>query len=304
VISLRPLKIPALGSVVFGGRSKKEKNRQNTMKNKEILIIEQAGNRNSTVKLLKKIFNSVIAIFTFVVLWELAARLKLVSTPAFFPPVSKVFLALMREAIGGKLWANIAVSLLRSLCGFVLGLMVAIPLGLAIGWFKGFGNIINPLLQVFRNMPTLALLPVFVMFFGIGETSKIIVIMWGALWTTLLNTIAGVRSVDPQLVKAARAMGTGSVRLFGSVVLPAALPFIFTGIRMSATFSILILIAAEMMGANSGLGYAMFFYQANFKIPEMYAYIVIMAVFGTTINFVLESVERRSFRWRDESGTT
>ncbi|MDR1204741.1 MAG: ABC transporter permease [Peptococcaceae bacterium] len=272
-------------------------------RNKDIVIIEQAGKQSASAAALKKIFTSTAAIFIFAALWELAARLELVSTPAFFPPVSRVFFALVREAAGGKLWINIAISLTRSFFGFLLGLAVAIPLGLAIGWFKGFGNLVNPLLQVFRNMPTLALLPVFVMFFGIGETSKIIVIMWGALWTTLLNTIAGVRSVDPQLVKAARAMGTGSLRLFGSVVLPAALPFIFTGVRMSATFSILILIAAEMMGANSGLGYAMFFYQANFKIPEMYAYIVVMAIFGTAINFVLESVEKRSFRWRDESGT-
>ncbi len=88
------------------------------------------------------------------------------------------------------------------------------------------------------------------------------------------------------------------------MVLPAALPFIFTGVRLSATVSILILIAAEMMGANSGLGYALFFYQANFLIPQMYSYIIVMAVIGTTLNFVLEAVERHSFRWRDESGTT
>ncbi|MDR1160198.1 MAG: ABC transporter permease [Syntrophomonadaceae bacterium] len=274
------------------------------MKKNNVIIIAKNHKQPFLVALLKKIFVSAIAILIFIALWEAASRLRLVSTPAFFPPASKIFLALGQELISGKLWPNIAISLTRSFLGFFFGLMIAIPLGLAIGWFKNFGILVNPLLQVFRNMPTLALLPVFVMFFGIGEVSKIIVIMWGALWTTLLNTIAGVRSVDPQLIKAAKAMGTGSVRLFGSVVLPASLPFIFTGVRMSATFSILILIAAEMMGANSGLGYAMFFYQANFKIPQMYAYIVVMATFGTIINFVLEAVERRSFRWRDESGTT
>ncbi|MDR1615822.1 MAG: ABC transporter permease [Syntrophomonadaceae bacterium] len=270
----------------------------------DIIKIPKKYKQHSAVVLLKKVFASIIAILIFLALWELSARLKLVSTPAFFPPASKIFLVLGEELISGKLWPNVAISLTRSFMGFFFGLAIAIPLGLAIGWFKNFGILVNPLLQVFRNMPTLALLPVFVMFFGIGELSKVIVIMWGALWTTLLNTIAGVRSVDPQLIKAAKAMGTGSVRLFGSVVLPASLPFIFTGVRMSATFSILILIAAEMMGANSGLGYAMFFYQANFKIPQMYAYIVVMAIFGTIINFVLEAVERRSFRWRDESGTT
>jgi NitT/TauT family transport system permease protein len=177
-------------------------------------------------------------------------------------------------------------------------------LGLTIGRFRLFGDILNPLLQLFRNLPTLALLPVFVMFFGIGEFSKVIVITWGVLWYTLLNTISGVRSVDPQLIKAAESMGTRPLKLFGSIVLPASMPFIFTGVRISATVSILILIAAEMMGANSGLGYAMFYYQANFKIPEMYAYIVVMALIGTVLNFGLETAEKHSFRWRDESGST
>jgi NitT/TauT family transport system permease protein len=255
---------------------------------------------NITASIFSKVFRNTCAILVFLILWEIAARLGLVSTPAFFPPVTKIGEALFSEASSGALWVNILISLRRSFLGFASGLAVSIPLGLAIGWFRAFGDLLNPLLQVFRNMPTLALLPVFVMFFGIGEFSKIMVILWGVLWFTLLNTIAGVRSVDPQLIKAARSMGIRPLRLFAFVVIPAALPFIFTGVRISATVSILILIAAEMMGAQSGLGYAMFFYQANFKIPEMYGYIIVMAILGTTLNFVLEAVERRSFRWRDD----
>jgi NitT/TauT family transport system permease protein len=270
----------------------------------DIVIINPNKRQNRAVTLLKRIFFNSAAIIAFLLLWEIAARLEVVSTPAFFPPVTKIAAALAGEAASGELLKNILISLQRAFTGFVCGLCIAIPLGLAIGWFKNFGNFINPLLQVFRNMPVLALLPVFIMFFGIGEVSKVVVILWGVLWYTLLNTIAGVRSVDPQLIKAARSMGTGSLRLFTTVVLPAALPFIFTGVRLSATVSILILIAAEMMGANSGLGYALFFYQVNFLIPQMYAYIIVMAVLGTVLNFVLEGVERRSFRWRDESGTT
>lgn len=270
----------------------------------DIVIISPNRQQNRIVTLLKKIFVNSAAIIAFLIIWEIVARLEMVSTPAFFPTVTKIAGALAGEAASGELWENILISLRRAFTGFICGLSIAIPLGLAIGWFKTFGTFINPLLQVFRNMPVLALLPVFVMFFGIGEVSKVVVILWGVLWYTLLNTIAGVRSVDPQLIKAARSMGTGSLRLFATVVLPASLPFIFTGIRLSATVSILILIAAEMMGANSGLGYALFFYQVNFLIPQMYSYIIVMAVLGTTLNFVLEAVERRSFRWRDESGNT
>jgi NitT/TauT family transport system permease protein len=267
---------------------------------KDIVIVPELDNKHSLRSILKKIFINSIAIVGFIVLWEVMARLEVVSTPAFFPPATTIAKALAGESANGKLWINIAISLRRAIIGFVIGLAVAIPLGLAIGWFRTFGNIMNPLLQVFRNMPVLALLPVFVMFFGIGELSKTVVILWGVLWMTLLNTISGVRSVDPQLIKAARSMGTKPLRLFVSVVFPAALPFIFTGVRLSATVSILILIAAEMMGANSGLGYALYFYQANFKIPEMYAYIVVMAILGTGLNFILEGVERRIFHWRDK----
>lgn len=268
------------------------------------VAVDSSKPHRSIIPIARKIVINSSAIIIFLVLWEIVARLQIVSTPTFFPPMTKIFEALFTEAASGALWTNTAISLQRAFVGFILGLAVAIPLGLAIGWFKPFGTFINPLLQVFRNMPVLALLPVFVMFFGIGEVSKIAVILWGVLWYTLLNTIAGVRSVDPQLIKAARSMGTKPLRLFASVVLPASLPFIFTGVRLSATVSILILIAAEMMGANSGLGYALSFYQANFLIPQMYAYIIVMAVLGTTLNFVLEAIERRSFRWRDETGTT
>jgi NitT/TauT family transport system permease protein len=256
-----------------------------------------------TSKLAAGTFNKSAAIIVFLLLWELCARLKLLINPIFLPPFTRVMQALFVMAANGTLWKHAAISLQRSLIGFALGMAIAIPLGLAIGWFKRFGAILNPLLQLFRNMPTLALLPVFVMFFGIGEFSKVMVILWGVMWSTLLNTISGVRNVDPQLVKAARSMGTSPLRLFGTVILPASMPYIFAGMRISATVSILILIAAEMMGANKGLGYALFFYQANFKIAEMYVYIIVMAVLGSVLNFTLEAVEQRSFRWRDGAGT-
>ncbi|MDR1778206.1 MAG: ABC transporter permease [Clostridiales Family XIII bacterium] len=271
---------------------------------KKEIIKDPTAKKNIFLVVSRRVFFASASILAFLILWEVAARLKLVSVPAFFPPISKIFGALASEAEKGYLWKNLFISLRRSLLGFFIGLLVAIPLGLLVGWFKTFGDLLNPLLQVFRNLPTLALLPVFVMFFGIGEVSKVSVIVWGVLWYTLLNTISGVRSVDPQLVKAARSMGTGNLRLFGYVVLPAALPFIFTGVRISATVSILILIAAEMMGASTGIGYAMFFYQANFLIPEMFAYIIVMAVLGTGLNFILEHIEKISFRWRDDAGTT
>ena len=256
------------------------------------------------IKRIINIFNSSLAIILFLLVWEIFARFHILVNPVFLPPFSKVVTALYDLAVSGELWRHAVISLGRSLSGFALGMVVAIPLGLIIGWFKKAEMFFYPLLQVFRNMPTLALLPVFVMFFGIGEFSKTMVILWGVLWATLLNTIAGVRNVDPQLIKAARSMGVSRLRLFGTVVLPASLPYIFAGMRISATVSILILIAAEMMGASRGLGYALYFYQSNWKIPEMYAVLIVMALFGVLLNYTLEKIEKRSFRWRDGSGTT
>ncbi len=240
------------------------------------------------------------AIILFLAAWEISARLELFVSQMFLPPFSRIVYAIFQMTLDGELFGHLFISLQRSLLGFICGMLFAIPLGLAVGWFEKLGRFLSPLLQVFRNMPTLALLPVFVIFLGIGELSKVTVIFWGVLWAVLLNTIAGVQSVDPQLIKASRSMGAGSLRLFATVVFPASLPFIFTGIRISATHSVLILIAAEMIGAKKGLGYAIFHYQANMKPPEMFAYIIVLAIFGVALNFILEVAERRNFRWRDE----
>jgi NitT/TauT family transport system permease protein len=255
----------------------------------------------------KKVFKVLygwLAIIAFFALWETASRLHLLVNPLFFPPFSKVVAALWKMVIGGGLWKHLSISLQRSLLGFAASLAFAVPLGLAVGWFKKLEKFLNPLMQVFRNTPTLALLPLFVMFFGIGELSKVVIIFWGSFWGVLLNSISGVQNVDRQLIRASRSMGTGSIRLFCTVILPASLPSIFTGIRMAATSSILIVIAAEMIGASKGLGYQLNFYQANYKFTEMYAYIFVMAIIGVTLNFALGKIEKRSFRWRDEAGSS
>jgi NitT/TauT family transport system permease protein len=247
----------------------------------------------------RRLFQTSIAIIAFLVLWEVAGRLALVGNGLFLPPFSKVMTTLWWLIESGDVFKHTSISLTRAFFGFLLGLLFAIPLGLALGWNRRLNAFLNPLLQVFRNMPILALLPVFVMFLGIKEESKIAIIFWAVIWSVFISTAAGVKNVDPLLIKAARSMGTNPLKLFASVILPGALPYIFTGTRLAAANAILILVAAEMIGATKGLGYALYFYQQNMKIPEMYAYLVIMAVIGVLVNGTLELVEKRSFRWRD-----
>ncbi|MDD6793770.1 MAG: ABC transporter permease subunit, partial [Thermobifida fusca] len=148
------------------------------------------------------------------------------------------------------------------------------------------------------NTAALALLPVFVLLFGIGETSKIALVVYACTFPILLNTITGVRTVDPLLVKAAVSLGFSPVSVFTKVVLPAAVPSVFTGIRMAGTSSILVLVAAEMVGARSGLGYLVQASQLNFQITHMYAGIIAIAAVGLLLNQLLVSLERRFSRWR------
>lgn len=249
------------------------------------------------IKKIGKTLYGYLSIILFFILWEIVGRLY---GSIFLPPFSTVIREMIRLIANGELLGHIGISLFRSLTGFILGLAFAIPLGLLIGWFKGFEKFIDPLLQTFRNLSILSILPIFVMAFGIGEVSKIAIIFWGVLWSVILNTIAGVNNVDPLLIKGARSMGVSNKDLFIKVIFPGALPSIFTGIRLSATTSILVLLAAEMVGASKGLGYAIFFYQANYKTAAMYVVILVLALLGVGLNYILTYIEKRAFSWKEE----
>ncbi|MCU1675453.1 MAG: transporter permease [Frankiales bacterium] len=252
------------------------------------------------VHIVGRVLRSTVAIAAFLGLWELAPRLGLVDK-VFLPPFSTVARAWWTLAGNGQLASHTQASLGRAITGFGLAISVAVPLGLLIGWYRGLAATLNPLLEIFRNTAALALLPVFVLILGIGETSKIAIVFYSCTWPILLNTVAGVRSVDPLLIKSARSMGLSPARLFIKVVLPASLPTIFTGIRLAGAYSVLVLIAAEMVGAKAGLGFLINYAQSNFLIPQMYAGIVTISLLGLALNLGLLRLERRLSRWRTAS---
>ncbi|MFD0428228.1 ABC transporter permease [Streptomyces zhihengii] len=179
---------------------------------------------------------------------------------------------------------------------------VAVPLGLLIGWYRRVADLLGPLLEVFRNTAALALLPVFVLLLGIGETSKVSIVLYACTWPVLLNTISAVRSVDPTLLRLARSMDLPAHRIFQKVILPASVPSVFTGIRLAGAVAILVLVAAEMVGAKAGLGYLVNASQFNFAIPEMYAGIITISAIGVTFNQLLVALERRFTSWRTPTG--
>jgi NitT/TauT family transport system permease protein len=258
-----------------------------------------ARRRIPGLSVLRKIVFRSAAIVGLLVVWEAAPRLGLVDA-TFLPPFSDVAVAWWQLLLDGQLLDNTVASLGRSLAGFGLAVAIAVPLGLLIGWYKPVAELLGPLLEVFRNTAALALLPVFVLLLGIGETSKISIVLYACVWPILLNTISAVRTVDPTLLKLARSLDLPPVRLFQKVILPAAAPTVFTGIRLAGAVSILVLVAAEMVGAKAGLGYLVNASQFNFAIPQMYAGIVTISVIGVVFNQLLVALERRFTSWRRE----
>lgn len=229
--------------------------------------------------------------------WEFLPRSGIVD-PVWFPPLTEVVGVGLQMASTGELQNHIVGSLQRSFIGFGLAVLVAVPLGLAIGWYAPLRSFLSSALEFFRNTSSLAMLPVFILFLGIGEASKIGIIIFACFFPILLNTISGVTSVDPLLVKSARSLNLSPLAIFAKIILPSAVPSVFTGFRLAAESSILVLIAAEMVGATRGLGFLINYAQFNFLIPKMYAGILTIAIIGLILNYSLVAVERRLSRWR------
>ncbi|WP_406194440.1 ABC transporter permease [Kitasatospora sp. NBC_01560] len=248
-------------------------------------------------RLLRTAVTRSLAVALLLALWETAPRLGLVDR-TFLPPFSEVLDAWYGLLLDGRLATDTGASLTRSLTGFGLAVGLGVPLGLLIGWYRPVADLLSPLLELFRNTAALALLPVFVLILGIGETSKISIVLYACVWPVLLNTISAVRTVDPTLLRLARSLDLPPLRLFQKVILPASVPAVFTGIRLAGAVSVLVLVAAEMVGAKAGLGYLINASQYNFAIPQMYAGILTVSVIGVAFNQLLVTVERRFTSWR------
>ncbi|GAA4027524.1 ABC transporter permease [Arthrobacter methylotrophus] len=243
-------------------------------------------------------------ILAFLALWELGPTyLASPSTRVFLPPLHEVLAAWGKLFESGTIQGHLVASLTRSVFGFGAAVVAGVSLGLLIAWYGRLNSVLSPLLELFRNTAALALLPVFTLLLGIGEESKISIVAYAAFFPVLLNTIAGVKTVDPLLIRAAKSLGLSSLALFRKVILPSAVPTIFTGIRMAGTASILVLIAAEMVGAKAGLGYLIVNAQSSFLIPDMYAGILTVSLLGLAVNFLLVALERHFSRWRTAVGS-
>jgi NitT/TauT family transport system permease protein len=243
------------------------------------------------------------AIIVFLVLWEIAPDLGLINE-VIIPTPTTIFDKFVQTILSGELLTHVGISMQRILLGFGIALAVALPLGFLLGgWFKTLETAVNPLLHMFSQANPFTLLPAFIAVLGLGELSKVTMILWVSMWPVLFGTVSGIRNVDPELVKMARSFGLSRGQLFERVLLPGALPSVFAGIRSATLLAFFFLIGAEMIGASSGLGYmisqACPFHQGSFQLEKMWAGIVTVALLGILLNGAVARIERRFSRWRE-----
>lgn len=233
-------------------------------------------------------------------LWEIAPRLGWLNR-IFFPPLSEVCVAWYAMLLDGTLVANIGISLERAASGFALAVVVALPLVFLMGRYSTFEKVTDLLVQTLRNTSQFALLPVFILLLGIGESSKIAITFYSSIFFLLVNTIAGVKSVDPLLVKAARSMGTSDLDLFRKVIFPASIPYIVSVMKLAVKSSIFAVIGAEMLAAKSGLGFLIQQLQLMMETADMYAGIMTMTAIGLIVNYLLVWFEHWATAWKGHS---
>lgn len=243
------------------------------------------------------------AMLAFVLLWEMAPRLGWINA-LFFPPLSQVLASLGDMIASGLIVRHLGISLQRAAIGFLLAVAVAIPLGLLMGRYTFFERLSDFLVQTLRNTSQFALLPVFILVLGIGEASKIAITFYAAVFFLLVNTIVGVKSTDPLLLKAARSMGTSDWDLFRKVILPSAIPSIVAGARLGVKSSLFSVIAAEMLAAQSGIGFLIQNSSLMLQTDRMYAGILTLTIAGLLLNYALVAFERRATRWQPRGEET
>jgi len=231
--------------------------------------------------------------------WELLSRTGTIS-PMFFPPPSSIAVVLWRMLLAGDLLVDLGITVVRVIVGFILGAGSAVLLGLVMGTSPRLGAQLDPWVAALHPTPKIAVLPLILVIFGIGEASKIIIAALGAFFPMLINTVAGVRQIPPIYFEVADSYGAGRLQMFRRVVVPGSLPLIMAGARISANVALMLTIAAELVAAQRGLGQVIWFAWQTLRIEEVYAGLFITSLLGITFAFVLERLTRWVMPWRSE----
>ncbi len=232
-------------------------------------------------------------------LWEMASRNGLLN-PRLFPTVSDILVRFADLWLSNVFPGHLLATLERMAAGYLLAALVGVGAGLLMGYWHGIYRRLELLLEFLRPMPPVALIPVFILFLGIGDEMKIALVFFGALWPTLLSTIDGARGVHPTMVDVARMYHYGPVRTLTLVIFPSALPQTMAGLRVSLAISLIVSLVSEMIGATRGLGQFILVSQRSFRMADMYSGIFLLAIVGYTLNRLFLLAERRLMAWHLE----
>lgn len=230
--------------------------------------------------------------------WEAAARAKLVA-PLYLPAPSAIAAELGRMMVSGEFLGSLAVSLGRILWGFAVGSGAGLVVGVAVGVFPLARAVLDPLLSLLYPVPKIALLPLIVLWLGIGELSKVAVIAVGVFFPVCISTIAGVRETDPLLIKAAKSFGATRWQVIDQVILHSALPVIFSGLRLGAGMALLLVVSAEMVAATAGLGFTILHAGDLMLTRRLMAAILVLSALGLSSTWLLGRLERWLIPWRE-----
>jgi NitT/TauT family transport system permease protein len=251
---------------------------------------------------MSKIFLQVSGILLIIVLWELATGVFHVFKWIVLPPPTDVFMAMMSMALNGSLFVNAGWSLLRVLLGFLVAAAVAVPLGVAMGWLPEISYIVDPIVEVIRPIPPIAWIGLALLWFGIGINSAIFLVFIGAFFPILLNTIAGVRNVEKRLIEVAYTFGASDWNVLRKVVIPAASPTIYTGLRVGMGIGWMCVVAAEMIAVRFGLGNMILEGSNLLQTDVVMVGMITIGLLGLTINYVFQVAGNSLFKWQQGIG--
>ena len=229
------------------------------------------------------------------VMWEALGRL--IGDPLFLPTLTEVLAKYAELAGNGEIFKHLQISLIRALSGFGAAALIGVALGLLMGWYSSWENFWNNLISISYPVPKIALVPLFILWLGIGNVSKIAMIFTAAVFPVIINTYAGVKGVRKNLIWRALTMGASQGEVLRKVMLPAALPSIFTGLRLSMGVSWILLIAAEMVSANTGLGFLILFAEQMYETQIVFVGLLTVAACGFAFDRLVQYATRRLCYW-------
>lgn len=249
--------------------------------------------RRRSTELTLTIAGPIILLFA----WEALSRTETIN-PLFWPPPSSLWETTETLFLEKDLLSDIGISLYRIIAGFVVGTVPGIALGLAMGLFWPIRVFLMPLASAIYAVPKIAILPLVIIMFGIGELSKIMIVAISIFFLVALNTMSGVLAIDTQFRDVARNLGASRWELFWTVALPGSLPAIFTGMRLSLGFALVVIVGTEFLAADKGIGFMIWQSYQTLRIQQMFVGLVITGIMGWALTLLLDLIEQVVVPWR------